>query len=170
MRSIIAVCGSDGSDIHLSSYALKVAEDVGRFIAQRNGVLLCGGRSGIMQAACFGARQAGGVTIGILPESKQEANPYVDIGLISGLGSRRNTLVVGFSDVVIALAGRWGTLNELTYAFIIKKPVVLIRGTGGCVDALISGAFHINSQDHPYYIADSAFDAVEKAFALLKGR
>ncbi len=168
MKRVISVCGSDGSDPHLTQYALKIAEEIGRSIAEHNAVLVCGGRTGIMQAACQGARKAQGLTIGILPESKQEANPFVEIGFVSGLGSRRNSLVVSFGDAVIALAGRWGTLNEISYAVIMKKPVVLVRGTGGCVDALISGDLMCISAAQSCIIAESAQDAVEKAFEAIQ--
>jgi uncharacterized protein (TIGR00725 family) len=70
MQTFVAVCGSDGDDVHLSSVALEVAEQVGRGIAKRGGVLVCGGRGGVMRAACKGAKELKGVTVGLLPDSK----------------------------------------------------------------------------------------------------
>jgi len=165
MRTLVAVCGSDGDDVHLSSVALDVAERVGRGIAQCGGVLVCGGRGGVMQAACKGAKEMDGVTVGLLPESKDEANEFVDIPLATGLGMRRNFLVVSAADVVIAIGGRWGTLSEISFAMIFQIPVVLVAGTGGCVDELASGNLMKESESR-LYVAGSAEEAVEKAFAL----
>ena len=165
MRTIIAVCGSDADDVRLSSEALAVAERVGRGIAQRGGMLVCGGRGGVMEAACRGAKACGGVTVGILPESKDEANPFIDIPVPTGLGMRRNILVPSAADVVIAIGGRWGTLSEICYATIFGVPVVLIAGTGGCVDELASGNLMRHSEVK-LSVASCAEEAVEKAFVL----
>jgi uncharacterized protein (TIGR00725 family) len=165
MQTFVAVCGSDGDDVQLSSVMLEVAEQVGRGIAQRGGVLVCGGRSGVMQAACKGAKEMNGVTVGLLPESKEEANEFIDIPLATGLGMRRNFLVVSAADVVIGIGGRWGTLSELSFAMIFEKPVVLVSGTGGCVEELASGNLMKQSESR-FYVARSAEEAVEKAFAL----
>jgi uncharacterized protein (TIGR00725 family) len=165
MQTFVAVCGSDGDDVHLSSVALDVAERVGRGIAQRGGVLVCGGRGGVMRAACKGAKEGKGITVGLLPDSKDEANEFVDLPLSTGLGMRRNFLVVSAVDAVIAIGGRWGTLSEISFAMIFKKPVVLIAGTGGCVDELASGNL-MKASESRLYVVGSADDAVEKAFAL----
>ena len=93
MKTLISVCGSDGDDNNLSSHALETAETVGRLIAKRNAVLVCGGRGGVMEAACKGAKEENGLTIGILPESKEEANEFVDIAIPTGIGHKRNFLV-----------------------------------------------------------------------------
>jgi len=165
MQTFVAVCGSDGDDLHLSSVMLEVAERVGRGIAQRGGVLVCGGRGGVMQAACKGAKEMNGVTVGLLPDSKDEANEFVDIPLATGLGMRRNFLVVSAADVVIAIGGRWGTLSEISFAMIFEKPVVLVSGTGGCVDELASGNLMKQSESR-LYVVGSADEAVKKAFSL----
>lgn len=165
MKRLIAVCGSDGDDECLTADALRTAEDVGWHIAQRDGVLICGGRSGIMRAACKGAKRGNGVTVGILPVSKKEANEFVDIPLVTGLGHRRNFLVVNAADAVIAIGGRWGTLSEIAFAVIFEKPLVLISGTGGTVDRIINNSFK-STITSPCYVAESAGEAVEKAFEL----
>jgi len=165
MRTCVAVCGSDSDDVQLSSRMLEVAEQVGRGIAQRGGILVCGGRGGVMEAACRGAKALRGLTVGLLPESKDEANVFVDVPLATGLGMRRNFLVVSAADVVIAIGGRWGTLSEITFAVIFGKPVVLVVGTGGCVDELAAGYLMKESRSL-LYLASSAEEAVEKAFAL----
>lgn len=165
MKKLIAVCGSDEDDENLSSYALETAENIGRFIAQGGGVLVCGGRGGIMRAACKGAKEENGTTVGVLPRSKDEANEFVDVAIPTTLGNMRNFLVVNSGDVVIAIGGRWGTLNEISFAMILKKPLIFVRGTGGCVDEIIDGCL-MQDMESLYYVVDSAVEAVEKAFEL----
>ena len=167
MKTLISVCGSDGDDSSLSCYALEIAETVGRLIARRNGVLVCGGRWGVMDAACRGAKEEDGLTIGILPQSKEEANSFVDIAIPTGIGHKRNFLVASSGDAIIAIGGRWGTLNEISFAMIFEKPLVLVKNTGGCVDEIIKGNL-MQGNDSLFHIVDSAEEAVEKAFELCK--
>ena len=167
MKRLIAVIGSDESGGSLSSFARQSAENIGKLVARKNGVIVCGGRGGIMKSVCKGAKSENGITVGILPNSKLEANEFVDIPLNTGLGHKRNFLVVNFSDVVIALCGRWGTLNEISYAMIIEKPLILVRGTGGCVDEIIKGNIMQNIESK-FYVVNSAEESVEKAFQLIR--
>ena len=101
------------------------AAEVGRLLAERGAVLVCGGRGGAMEAACRGAKDAGGLTVGILPGSnRSEANPFVDVVLPTGLGEARNALVVGAAEVVIAIGGGYGTLSEIALALKTGKRVI----------------------------------------------
>src|SRR5919199_2439349 len=87
--------------------------------------VVCGGLGGVMEAACRGAKSAGGMTVGILPSgSRADANDYVDIALATGLGEARNALVVRAVDVLIAVGGEYGTLSEIALALKAGKPVV----------------------------------------------
>jgi hypothetical protein len=117
-----------------------------------------------MKAVCKGAKEGNGITIGILPGNERaEANEFVDIAIPTGIGHRRNFLVVNSGDVVIAIGGRQGTLNEISFAMIFNKPLILVKNTGGCVDEIIKGAL---MRDSCFYVADSAEEAVKKAFEL----
>jgi uncharacterized protein (TIGR00725 family) len=101
------------------------AEDVGRLLGERGAVLVCGGLGGVMEAACRGAKEAGGTTLGILPGlDRAEANPYVDVAVPTGLGEARNALVVRAADALIAVGGGYGTLSEVALALKTGKPVV----------------------------------------------
>lgn len=112
-----------GSNPDEQSYEL--AFTVGRYIAENDSILICGGLSGIMEAAARGAKEAGGVTVGILPgNSPLDANPYIDIAIATGLGYTRNSLVAMNSDVIIAVDGQYGTLTEIAYGFIYGKKVI----------------------------------------------
>jgi len=105
--------------------ALGQAFEVGRLLAARGALLVCGGLGGVMEAAARGARESGGFSLGILPgASRSEANPSIDIPIATGLGYTRNSLVVMNADVVIAVDGEYGTLSEIAYALIYGKKVI----------------------------------------------
>lgn len=104
---------------------LKLAHEVGRLIARHGAILVCGGLGGVMEEAARGAKEAGGMTIGILPGSHTaEANPYIDIPIATGLGYSRNSLVAMNADVLIAVDGEYGTLSEIAYGRIYGKEVI----------------------------------------------
>jgi uncharacterized protein (TIGR00725 family) len=104
---------------------LAAAEQVGRELGRRGAVLLCGGLGGVMEAACRGAKAAGGITVGLLPgHDRGAANAFVDIAIPTGLGEARNALVVRAADAVIAVGGGYGTLTELAFGLKAGKPVV----------------------------------------------
>ena len=98
---------------------------MGRLLAERGAVVVCGGLGGTMEAACRGAKQAGGTTVGLLPGgSRSDANPFVDVAIPTGLGEARNALVVRAADVVVAVGGGYGTLSEIALALKAGKRVV----------------------------------------------
>ncbi|MFB6108328.1 MAG: TIGR00725 family protein [Haloplanus sp.] len=100
------------------------AERVGRLLAERGHVVVCGGLGGVMASVCRGANRAGGETVGILPgEDPAEANPHVDTAVATGMGHARNALVVMNGDAVVAVDGGPGTLSELGYAGVYDRPV-----------------------------------------------
>jgi len=155
----VTIVGGSRADEH----ALLAAKEVGRLVAQRGGILVTGGRGGVMEAACRGAKEAGGLTVGILPgESREEANPYVDVALPTGLGNARNALTVLAGDSVIVIGGGAGTLSEVGLALAYGKPVVALRTSGGVAE-LLAG-----KRVGPYIIecADTPAEAVSKAFEL----
>jgi uncharacterized protein (TIGR00725 family) len=94
-------------------------------LAERGAVLVCGGLGGVMEAACRGARQGGGTTVGILPGADRgEANEFVDVAIPTGMGEARNALVVRAADALIAVGGAYGTLSEIALALKAGKRVV----------------------------------------------
>jgi uncharacterized protein (TIGR00725 family) len=107
---------------------LRDAEAVGRGIAEAGAVLVCGGRTGVMEAASRGASETGGTVIGVLPTTTPEdANPYVTHVIATGIGQARNLAVVGSGDAVIAIGGEWGTLSEIAFARRLERPVIALR-------------------------------------------
>jgi uncharacterized protein (TIGR00725 family) len=106
----------------------RLAYELGRSIAREGWVLVCGGGPGIMAEACRGAREEGGVTLGILFEdSREQANPYLSYSVVTGLGVARNALVVKSCHIVVAVAGAFGTLSEIALANNVGIPVVGLR-------------------------------------------
>lgn len=103
----------------------KTARSLGAEIAKKGWILVCGGLGGVMEAAAKGCAEAGGMTVGILPGTKRDsANPYIRIALPTGLGEGRNMLVVRTSDVLVSIAGGYGTLSEMALALKAGKPVI----------------------------------------------
>lgn len=101
------------------------AEAVGRGLAEGGAVVVCGGLGGVMAAACRGAREAGGLTIGLLPgDDRVAANPWVAVAIPTGLGELRNGLVVRAADAVVAVGGAFGTLSEIALALKRGTPVI----------------------------------------------
>ncbi len=149
---------------------LEAARDVGRLVAKRGGVIVSGGLGGVMEAASQGAKEAGGLTVGFLPTmEKESANEYVDIVLPTGLGSARNMITARGCDAIVMIGGGVGTLNELTIAYAEGRPVIVLRGTGGWSDKIEQVLEDGKYLDHRHTVAvdlaDSAEEAVEKAFA-----
>jgi uncharacterized protein (TIGR00725 family) len=108
-----------------SERELADAEALGRALATRGAVVVTGGGGGGMEAACRGAKSAGGTTVGILPGSdRAEANAFVDVAIPTGLGEARNALVVRAADALVAVGGGWGTLSEIALALRAGKRVV----------------------------------------------
>jgi uncharacterized protein (TIGR00725 family) len=118
---LVAVVGGG----NCSGAEAEWAAAVGRLVAERGAVLVCGGLGGVMEAAARGAKQAGGLTIGILPGSDPgAANPHIDVAIATGMGEMRNALIVRAAGAVIAIGGGWGTLSEIALARRIETPVV----------------------------------------------
>ena len=108
-----------------SADEIAAAEAAGRELARRGALLVCGGLGGVMEAACRGAREAGGATLGILPGAdRTAANQYVEVAVATGLGEARNALVARAADALIAVGGAYGTLSEIAFALKLGKPVL----------------------------------------------
>lgn len=120
-RPYVAVIGAGNG----SAAEHAAAEEVGRLLADAGAILVCGGLTGVMEAASRGAAARGGTTVGILPgETREGANPYLTVAIATGLGETRNALVVRAADVVIAVGGEFGTLGEIGLALRMDKRVI----------------------------------------------
>jgi uncharacterized protein (TIGR00725 family) len=151
-RAAIAVVGAGDA----SPAICDVAEAIGAEIGRRGGILICGGRGGVMEAAARGAHSAGGLTIGIIPGyHRDEANSSIEIAIATGMGQARNVIVVASADAVIAMAGEGGTLSEIGLAIKLGRPVVALHAWNG-----IAGIAHA---DDPAKAVDLALMLARKA-------
>ena len=158
MRPQIAVVGAGEAGADL----LAGAEQVGARLAEAGAVLVCGGLGGVMEAACRGAREAGGLTVGLLPGTDRgAANPFLDVAVPTGMGEMRNALVVRAGEAVIAVGGGFGTLAEIALAFESRTPVVGIATWE---------AARAGRRIHDIERVESPAEAVERALALARLR
>lgn len=140
--------------------ALALAEEVGRLIAEKEAILICGGGGGTMEAASKGAAIAGGLVVGILPtEDEKSANPYVEIPIVTGLGNARNAINALTSNSLIAIMGGAGTLSEIGLALKIGTPIVGLQTWQVSIDGQEISTSKL-------YRASSPKEAVEKAIEL----
>jgi len=123
-RKIVGVLG--GATCNENIY--NKAFEIGKLIAKENYILICGGRSGVMEAAAKGAKSENGLTIGILPtNSPGDANPYIDIPVVTGIGEARNVIIVKTADILIAINGAYGTLSEIAFGSKLGKKIIGIE-------------------------------------------
>jgi len=150
---MISVVGGDPAPPEV----LAQAEALGRELARRGCTIVCGGRGGVMEAVCRGARAEGGHTIGILPGTdRRDMNPYVEFPILTGMGYARNVIVALSGEAVIAVDGSHGTLSEIAHALQHGVPVI----------GLDTWRFsHEGADDRAIIRASDPQDAVEKAIA-----
>ena len=145
----VAVVGSAAATGDL----YEKAREVGKLVAERGGIIVCGGLSGVMEAAARGVKEAGGTSIGILPdEDRRRQNEYLTYSVATGTGQARNLAVVCSGDVVIAIGGEYGTLSEIGLARKVGRHVVVLEGW--------EIGEHVS-------VASSPQEAVETAFGLI---
>ena len=132
-RVQLLVIGS--AEDHCTEEARKLAYEVGAETARRGAVLITGGLRGVMEAACRGAKDNRGTTVGIIPHDEMHhANPYCDIVVATGMGWARDFTTAYSADAVIIVSGGAGALIETCIAYIKAKPVIAIEGSGGVAD------------------------------------
>lgn len=153
-KMLIAVIGGN----QCTPQEATIAEAVGREIARRGAILVCGGLGGIMEAACKGAQSEGGLTVGILPgETRQAANPYVSIPIATSMGYARNIIVAKSAQAVIAIGGSYGTLSEISYALQGNIPVIGLNTWTMCRNG---------QEDNSITVVQDPSNAVTKALSL----
>jgi hypothetical protein len=147
---IIGVIGAGECE----STIYRLAQEVGREIALRGAILVCGGLGGVMEAAARGAAGEGGLTLGILPgPSTRHANPYIRVPVATDMGQARNVIIVHTADALIAVSGGAGTLSEIGHALKVGKPVIGLQTIPG-----LEGILYVTN----------AQEAVEQALTLLQ--
>jgi hypothetical protein len=158
--ALVAVCGPGRAGAEEE----RLAEEVGRRLAEAGAVVLCGGLGGVMAAAARGARAAGGLCVGLLPgDDPQDADPEVGLALPTGLGELRNGLLVRACGAVVAIGGAYGTLSEIGFALRLGRPVVGLHTW----ELRRPGAA---APDPGVLVAGSAAEAVERALTAVVRR
>lgn len=165
-RVLIAVVGHG---MHAKDEHMKIAEEVGREIAKREGIVICGGHSfGIMDFVARGAHRENGMTIGIIPEDDlSKTSKYVDVPIITGIGFARNQIIALSCDAMIVIGGGVGSLTEAAYAYRFSKPVIVIKELESIVEPYI-GKYMDDKKTVKILGAKSAKEAVELAFKSIK--
>jgi uncharacterized protein (TIGR00725 family) len=150
-RRYASVAGPGACDEEIAA----LAHEVGRGLAEAGFTLVTGGEGGAMEAASRGAREAGGMVVGVLPGSdRSRANVYADVTVVTGIGHARNLAVVASGDVLVAVGGEWGTLSEIALAGVLGRPVVVLAGWR---------LEHLRELPGQVHYAESATEAVELA-------
>ena len=155
---MVGVIGASEADEQLRS----AAEQVGEELASRGAIVICGGLTGVMEAVCRGARKRDGMTVGVIPsDRKEDANPHVQIPIVTGIGVARNAIITRTADVVIAVGGQFGTLSEIGYALSMGKTVVAIDSwrLERATERQITGLIHASS---PKEAVDIALESIRK--------
>ncbi len=153
---------------------LVIAHELGKQLAKKDVAILCGGRSGIMNAVSKGACEEGGIVIGILPsDDGRDANEYLTINIPTNMGFSRNSIVSMASDAVIVIGGRVGTLNEMTFAWMWGKPIISIVDKSFNQDSWgikLAGQKIDDRRDDKVHKAESVDEAVDLALDLVTNR
>lgn len=130
-----------GSGIIRKKEIRNLTENLGEKLIDNDFRIICGGKKGVMEAVCKGARRSKkykeGLIVGILPSLERlDANPYVDIVITTGMSYARNQIIVSSADAVIAIQGGAGTLSEISFAWQYDKPIIVLKNTGGWAEKL----------------------------------
>jgi hypothetical protein len=157
MKIRIGVIGSSEAN----EREIRHAYQVGCAIARKGAVLVCGGLGGVMQEAAHGAKDGGGFTVGILPgDNPSQANPFIDIPIVTGMGYARNIIVVRSANAVIAIGGAYGTLSEIAYSLNLGVPLVSLDTWG--IEKIDKVETRIVRADSPGEAVDEAWRLAEE--------
>ncbi|MHA2393276.1 MAG: TIGR00725 family protein [Promethearchaeota archaeon] len=163
-KAIVSVIGAS----EINSDIKEKSVEIGRLLAKNNYAVACGGLSGVMEAVCKGAKEEGGLTIGIIPHTnKNMANKYVDIVIPCPFSQARNVVVVLAGDVCLAISGKAGTLSEICFAWIYNKPIVALTSVQGWSSKMANQKVD-NRRNDMIYGADTPQRAIQKINDLLK--
>lgn len=162
----ILVVGYNGN--HCPEKAYSLAYKVGREIAKRNGIVITGGLGGVMEAACKGASDEGGLSVGIVPqEDDSMANSNADVIIPTGVGYARDFINVYTADAVIVVGGGVGTLIEVSAAYLKSKPIFALAGSGGVAEK-VADTFMDDRKNVKIKLEKTPAEVVERAFASIK--
>ena len=162
-NGVVSVIGASEIDKDIE----KKTFEIGRLLAQNKFIVACGGLSGVMEAVCKGVKEENGLTIGIIPsEEKSVANKYVDIVIPCPFSQARNIVVVLSGDACLAIGGKAGTLSEICFAWIYKKPIVALSSVKGWSSKIANQKLDDRRNDKIYGV-ETPQEAISKIKELL---
>ncbi len=162
-KGVVSVIGASEIDKETEEKAIEI----GRLLAKNKFIVSCGGLSGVMEAVCKGAKEEGGLTIGIIPfKEKSAANQYVDIAIPVPFSQARNIVVVLSGDVIIAIAGKAGTLSEISFSWIYGKPIIALTSVEGW-SSKIAGQQLDDRRSDMIYGAETPKEVIDKVKELI---
>ena len=165
-KATISVIGASEIDKDIEEKTIEI----GRLLAKNNYIVACGGLTGVMEAICKGAKEEGGLTIGIVPQpEKSMANKYVDIVIPCPFSQARNIVVVLTGDICLAISGKAGTLSEISFAWIYNKPIVALSSVQGWSSKVANQKIDDRRNDMIYGVKtpEEAIDKINELFKLL---
>ena len=158
------------SKVICTKKAYNFAYEIGRELALENCVVLTGGGMGVMEAALKGAKEVGGTTLAIIPwNDRKKVNAYADVVVDTGMGWSRDEINLLSCDGAIIVGGGAGTLNEATYAYMLKKPIVSLIGSGGTAEKVANQYIDLRRTEKIIGVR-TAEEAVKKIVELIKRR
>ena len=165
-KATISVIGASEIDKDIEDTTIEI----GRLLAKNNYIVACGGLTGVMEAICKGAKEEGGLTIGIIPQPiKSMANKYVDIVIPCPFSQARNIVVVLTGDICLAISGKAGTLSEISFAWIYNKPIVALSSVQGWSSKIANQKIDDRRKDkiHGVKTPEEAIDKINELFKTL---
>ena len=165
-KATISVIGASEIDKGIEDTTIEI----GRLLAKNNYIVACGGLTGVMEAICKGAKEEGGLTIGIIPQPiKSMANKYVDIVIPCPFSQARNIVVVLTGDICLAISGKAGTLSEISFAWIYNKPIVALSSVQGWSSKIANQKIDDRRKDkiHGVKTPEEAIDKFNELFKTL---
>jgi len=165
-KATVSVIGASEIDKDIEEKTIEI----GRLLAKNNYIVACGGLTGVMEAICKGAKEEGGLTIGIIPQQeKSMANKYVDIVIPCPFSQARNIVVVLTGDICLAISGKAGTLSEISFAWIYNKPIVALSSVQGWSSKIANQKIDDRRNDMIYGVKtpEEAIDKINELFKSL---
>jgi len=165
-KATVSVIGASEIDKDIEEKTIEI----GRLLAKNNYIVACGGLTGVMEAICKGAKEEGGLTIGIIPQQeKSMANKYVDIVIPCPFSQARNIVVVLTGDICLAISGKAGTLSEISFAWIYNKPIVALSSVQGWSSKVANQKIDDRRNDMIYGVKtpEEAIDKINELFKSL---
>jgi len=165
-KATISVIGASEIDKDIEDTTIEI----GRLLAKNKYIVACGGLTGVMEAICKGAKEEGGLTIGIIPQPiKSMANKYVDIVIPCPFSQARNIVVVLTGDICLAISGKAGTLSEISFAWIYNKPIVALSSVQGWSSKIANQKIDDRRNDkiHGVKTPEEAIDKINELFKTL---